>query len=124
MTRTKPPSKDVMIGYYLSSAWDNVARYFQAGRRFRRFTDQELERAWAKAWRTYYDDYRPDLWTWCMDIEGELLLHFRFPPQHLLPPSIHYRIETRRRVHESRSDVNRRLKDEVECFMRECARAN
>src|SRR5262249_2156973 len=98
--------------------------YLQAGRRFHRFSDRELDTAWAKCWRTYYDDYRPDLWTWCMDIEGELLLRFRPRPEHLLPPSFHLRIWSRRRVHEGRADVNRRLKEEVECLVRECARAN
>ena len=118
MTMTTPPSREVMLGFLWSADWDNVARYLRAGRQFADLTDEALDRTWALAWRTYYDEYRRDLWNWCMDAEGELR------PERLVHPGMADRISARRRVHESYADAERRLREEVGCFMRECARAN
>jgi hypothetical protein len=112
---------ETLQAFIASEEMDNAARYLQAGRRLARLGDAALKRAWADAWCAYYDEHKADRWNDCVDADAELTLRRLPRPEHLIPREARKRIVARVRETARRPDVNRRLREDFQDFVRRCA---
>jgi hypothetical protein len=122
---TAPTREDeIMEAFMASEDMDNVARYLQVGRRYARLGDNVLDKLWANAWCALHANHQADRWDDCMDAEAELMLRRRPRPEHLIPRSARERIKAHVRAAAQRPDVDQRLREDIERFMRRSARPN
>jgi hypothetical protein len=112
---------ETLLAFIASEEMDNAARYLQAGRRLARLSDAALKRAWATAWRAYYDECRADRWGDCMDADAELTLRQLPRPERLIPREARKRIVARVREAARNPDANRRLREDFLDFIRQSA---
>jgi len=121
MTMTAKRANAIVEAFIASEEMDNAARYLQAGRRLARLSDAALKAHWADAWRGYYDERRAERWDDCIDADAELTLRRLPRPEHLVPAEARKRVIARTREVAQRADVNERLREDIEDFVRRSA---
>ena len=121
MTMTTERANATVAAFIASEEMDNAARYLQAGRRVARLSDAALKALWADAWRRYYDEHWAERWTDCIDTDAELTLRRLPRPEHLIPAESRKRVVARTRETAQRPDVDRRLREDIEDFVRRSA---
>jgi len=121
MTISAKQADAIVEAFIASEEMDNAARYLQAGRRLARLSDAALKASWAEAWRGYYDERQADRWDDCMDAEAELTLRRLPRPEHLIPAATRKRVVARTREVARRPDINQRLREDIEDFVRRSA---
>jgi hypothetical protein len=115
------PIKTFAEAFFACEEMDNVARYLNAGRRLALLSAAALKRAWADAWRAYYDERKADRWGDCIDADAELTLRQLPRPEHLIPREARRRIVARLRENGRRPEVSQRRREEFQHFLRQCA---
>jgi hypothetical protein len=121
MTMTAKQANTILQAFIASEEMDNAARYLQAGRRLARLSDAALKALWADAWRRYCDEHWAERWTDCIDTDAELTLRRLPRPEHLIPAESWKRVIALSREVARRPNINQRLGEDIEDFVRQSA---